>query len=68
MKRRMVSLEISGLNSDRMFRGTHPSVRKVHSVSVKRVSALGAVLSVRIVTQERGEVFEEELRRRSLSI
>ena len=68
MKRCVVSLEISGLNSDRMFRFAHPAVRKVHSVSVKRVSAFSAVLSVRIVTQERGKMFEEKLRWRSLPI
>lgn len=68
MKRCMVGLEIRGLNRHRMFRSSHPAVRKVHSVSVKCVSALGAVLSIRVVVKERGEMFKEQLWRWSFSV
>ena len=61
MKRRVISLEVGTLDSDRVFRRTHLAVREVHGVSVECVTALSTVFSIGVIVEEGGEVLEEEV-------
>lgn len=68
MKRSMIRLEVSTLYCNWMFGRSHFAVRKVNGVSVESVTALSAVLSVRIIVQEGGEMLVKEVCWRSFSI
>ena len=53
MKWGVVGLKVSSLDSHRLVTDHGFTVRKLHGVSVEGVAALGAVVGVRVIIEER---------------